>query len=1002
MSSIPSYGIPDPTATANAVISQLEANANDLASVQAALQQGIGTAAGDSFSELAQLQKTLRSTISRAANYTQKQLQAPQQAVSQALAAQQAMIAGSMPARESLYAMPGPLQTPAGYPAPGVLPQAPLVPRTTAAPSPSSLPGGASGSGSPGAMVPPSAAGPAGGTPTGAPSTAAPGCTPDNPCYAILPGPGGCAILEPVYYVTDPLLGSAVRTFQPGQLAEAQTFLAQYNQQHCGQSAAAAPPATTVPPPTPASPVPVPVPPTPSSPVVPATGPPPGGGTGSFSCPSLAQAVLSPESPGSEAWCAQVQSIRGAVVAMGQDLVKVLTSLSDDSLLGPALNPIPFIGSTLASLVGSTGVFERLRCIVNANLAAVRSIVPCAAADYLALIALRTTLHSLEKLELGTDALVWAVNAFRISFGEAVKIVDYLIALTCPVEIPGAPEAMEAFLHGTIGRGQYECWLLCHGHDPKVWEPVLRSRRDRLTPREAIEYGFRNGWTQEQIQGRLNQLGFIDPQDQAERLAMHFHLPTIGDQLHFLQRNVFMKDYVKQYRLDEGFLERYWSEFGTQLLAVGVPQETARLHYAAHWINPAPTEMREFVYRLRPDKPGVQNPFTLDDYQRLLVEQDVAPFFRERFQETVYRVPALGYVRDMYRSFIMDDEELRSIHQDLGYSPKDSERFLRVDKLIRARIRSSEAHGWTPAAIAQGWVSGGLSRDRVYALMRDQGFQDWESDALVERAEAGLKYNIFIRARSQTIWKVTMDLQQGLEVGTWTREAAVQALTDLGFDQSFAEGWVGVQMSRAQTKLVKQTVSRLRSGYLRGELDDQGAMAALQSLNLTQESIERYIVSWKLSLTPKRKSLSKSEIIKEVCAGHMTTAEALARLLNLGYSEEDSGLYLADAQQCLVKRRQQAELAEQRKASAAASQIQRLRKEAQSQAKQLGSQARRLEPVAKLQKWARLGLIDAGYFTQRLRSYGYSGSEIDRYWDEAASAKGSQAESGATSTLHPP
>jgi hypothetical protein len=325
-----------------------------------------------------------------------------------------------------------------------------------------------------------------------------------------------------------------------------------------------------------------------------------------------------------------------------------------------------------------------------------------------------------------------------------------------------------------------------------------------------------------------------------------------------------------------------------------------------------------------------------------------------------------------------------------------------VDKLIRARIRSSEAHGWTPAAIAQGWVSGGLSRDRVYALMRDQGFQDWESDALVERAEAGLKYNIFVRARSQTIWKVTLDLQEGLQVGTWTREAAVQALTDLGFDQSFAEGWVGVQMSRAQTKLVKQTVSRLRSGYLKGEIDDQGAVAALQSLNLTQESIDRYIVSWKLSLTPKRKSLSKSEIIKEVCAGHMTTAEALARLMNLGYSEEDSGLYLADAQQCLVKRRQQAELAEQRKASAAASQIQRLRREAQTQAKQLGSQARRLEPVAKLQKWARLGLIDAGYFTQRLRSYGYSGSEIDRYWDEAAASKGSQAESGATSTLHPP
>jgi hypothetical protein len=51
-------------------------------------------------------------------------------------------------------------------------------------------------------------------------------------------------------------------------------------------------------------------------------------------------------------------------------------------------------------------------------------------------------------------------------------------------------------------------------------------------------------------------------------------------------------------------------------------------------------------------------------------------------------------------------------------------------------------------------------------------------------------------------------------VGTWTPQAAVQALTELGFDQTFAEGWVSVQQSRAQTRLVKQTITRLRSGYL--------------------------------------------------------------------------------------------------------------------------------------------------------------------------------------------
>jgi hypothetical protein len=45
--------------------------------------------------------------------------------------------------------------------------------------------------------------------------------------------------------------------------------------------------------------------------------------------------------------------------------------------------------------------------------------------------------------------------------------------------------------------------------------------------------------------------------------------------------------------------------------------------------------------------------------------------------------------------------------------------------------------------------------------MRDQGFQDWEADALMERAEAGLKYNIFVRSRSRTISNVTLDIQKG-------------------------------------------------------------------------------------------------------------------------------------------------------------------------------------------------------------------------------------------------
>ncbi len=697
---------------------------------------------------------------------------------------------------------------------------------------------------------------------------------------------------------------------------------------------------------------------------------------------------------GSAEWCACLDELKLRVASIGQsvhDLLLMPNAGSESA--GPGLikgflssllsveSATTFIERAVPGLVDS--VWEQISTLWGSIQSVVGSFVPANPQMFIGIVLTKTLLRGLRRLRLGTDALAWATLDIDVAFGPLETLLDYLINDQIKTQIPDVPACIESYLQQTAPVDQVRCWLGLHGVSLDVWMPVIEARRQKLSPQELIEWSRRNGVGQEDQIAALLKQGWTRDGEAYARVKLYDRLPSISDFVHWLQRNVYDEQYVQQYGLMEGFEERFWSKFGADISAQGRKKEYAALDYAAHWINPAPTQMQEMLYRLAPDLPGVQNPFTLADYERILAEQDVAPYFRKRFAEIAYRVPALGYLRDMYRQGIIDDTELKLYHRKLGYTEVDSRRFVEIDSVMKTRTRAEQSHGWTPYSIAHAYAAGSMQSADVYRRMNELAYTPQEADRLMDRAEADLQYTIVARARGRVIFSLLGQLKGALAAGVLTTQDVANQLISMGWPEQFAVSWANLQNTAAQTGLIKQATGRIRSAFLSGEIDVSYVRASLQQLAIVPTAAESFITIWQLENTPRRKRRTASQIVNDVADGMLSTIQAELRLHNLGYDDADTLLYMADARRKILQRETKALAAADRNEQRRIRELEIAAKDAEKQHRQLIADLRRLAPPAKLARWAALDVIDHETYVARMRAQEQDEVTIEAYYHEA-------------------
>jgi hypothetical protein len=649
---------------------------------------------------------------------------------------------------------------------------------------------------------------------------------------------------------------------------------------------------------------------------------------------------------------------------------------------------------------------DTVLCVLRGIIDFATRLTPQCGADMgIPLLLCKWIVDSLEVTELGTDAFAWAILKPRIHLGPLREFLDKLLQWALPLEIPSPPEATRAWLRNTISDMERDCIWRLHGLCPAVYEHYARAESEILTPQELLQYSYRQNWTDEQRDKELKWRGWQIDQDRQARQELHWELPTIQDHLHWLSRNVDDRDYVQRFGLLDGFAteqeiraipgwatytqvvdphgRNFWQTFGHDLTAQGVKPEVAAFHYASHWIQPSPEQMREFVYRLRPNAPGMEIQFTPEDYERILTEQDYAPLARKWFVATLPRVPALTYIIGMYRAYRIDDAALKNYHQDLGYTAQDSDRFVEVDKLQRARMRANEYRGWSPTKIANAFAMGRLDASQVEEKLTALGGRGQDAQDLMDVARLDMDRTVFLRARSRqqsrTAWRVT----QALDVGALDETEAERILTELGYPASQAHSVVQSEVAAGRTKVVRQTVMAVRRSLHDGYITGEQASDLLDQAGIVPDKRDQYLGLWAIQNTPRRKRRTASQIVTDLANGMMDTNEALIRLYNLGYDQADQMLYLADAQAKIVQRDARSRAAAQRDARTRAAALQRLEQQAQRQARELRRELEHNAPRSALTRWLKRGIISIAAFRVRMEALGYPDADISRYLADA-------------------
>ena len=584
------------------------------------------------------------------------------------------------------------------------------------------------------------------------------------------------------------------------------------------------------------------------------------------------------------------------------------------------------------------------------------------------------------------------------TLGPPLKIKSYGVNTGRPWLIPGPADLINTYLHSGTTDTWLDYWLGCHGGtvlnrpdpggDPSVgawqralarcWGQVIDSHKPGF-PLEIVHELLRRNLINRGDPGLLvrhfNRMGFKDPVDQDTLAKLYQRMPGPSDIVHFTLRHGFEPSVIWANDEDLEFPDtaRYWfDQQGLQYpISIydpwdkrtydqtrdGRPISWAELYWWTHWVPISPGQAYTMLQRLRPDRideirkvvPDAKV-FTLADVQRWLRINDYPPGIRANLTAIAYAVPGRRDLTRLARNYPDQLAEGIALMQDQGYSPANAQWMA---KAIFADERRRKFHlVWkeTEAQIKRLWIDGVIDTDTASIQL-------------------------------QKIYLEDPDLLAAFEGNSLPEQARIA-----GENPAVEHALALWSMERAGA-LAKEWVTVIKKEFIGGKWNAQQTVGTLQQLGLQPDKVQEYLQLWSLLQQGPHKVLTVGKILSLAEKRIMGWDEAIARLVNLGYSPLDASYLVQEAHQSqdLSDARQRAKLAKDRASQEKA----RL-----AQLKALETEARRVKhelchgiTLTDMTKYYVQGIVDDQMFTEELAKCDYDQEAIQLGLKSAQKAK---------------
>lgn len=223
---------------------------------------------------------------------------------------------------------------------------------------------------------------------------------------------------------------------------------------------------------------------------------------------------------------------------------------------------------------------------------------------------------------------------------------------------------------------------------------------------------------------------------------------------------------------------------------------------------------------------------TDDELEQLLTSLDYVPYWRDKLMQLNHLVPGRIDLRRMFKANVIDREEVRQGYIRLGYSPEDAE-TLTV---------------FTEREKTQGSADRDLTKSEILALY----------------------------------------------AGGITTEAETRGwLTEMGYDSAEVDALLNLSEARRMAQFARAAVAKIHTLYVAHRLTTTEATTDLDQLGIDPTARDDLIELWTIERDANMRDLTQAQVIAALKKSVITGNVAHAKLMQLGYSDQDARIVIS-------------------------------------------------------------------------------------------------------------
>jgi hypothetical protein len=472
-------------------------------------------------------------------------------------------------------------------------------------------------------------------------------------------------------------------------------------------------------------------------------------------------------------------------------------------------------------------------------------------------------------------------SKFPLSY--VMQSVDYLYKYSNPQFIPEQGELDLLRAKGKLPYDSWACMTKAHGNFPEWRKGIVDLAKTQPNPGELVMLKNRQQLPIEHYVSLMANAGLDEPFKRAWYENLSVYVPSPGDLVRFMVRDVFDSGVVSAYRLDDEFELKFYGPHGAAApgpaaqwaAAQGMTADQFKYYWYAHWEIPSNTALYEIAHRLRSDRPEVNEfkrtnpqwngkdrtylggaaPIVVDisDIATAIKVNDMSPTWVDPLIAIAYHPINKTDATALFHSGAIDRNGLLNAYKDNGYSDKDAKTLVKGEDLKHARTLANLAGTFTIRKLIKAYQDGTVS---------------------AAQADAGLASLVPDGGQRATM------------------------LADADKD---------VDLKVKQAKMVKA-----KRGYYVGFYTTDDVTNILQNLQIPAARVDQLVQQWTAARDGRYKEPTVKIILDWVKTHIMSPQDAYTRFLNLGYVAPDAARLAAQAQAVLDQ--QAAQIARQAQA----------------------------------------------------------------------------------------